>query len=417
MQIGYTDASAISPNYAVDQTAFSSCSKGVEKTTHAGGLWQLEQVVGEDVYPRALAVSPNYASDSTLLLGSTVAGYAGLFFSNNGGTTWVRSSLQGTGVISIAMSPAFATDQTAFAAGATNGLYKSNNGGVNWSSVPIPGVSGGVVQVVISPSFATDGTVFVVPVPGGLYKSTNGGSSWSSLPAATGIRALDLQISPNYANDQLLFAGTVGHGLVEFTGGGAAMTPLSAFPDTFVLAVGVSPNFASDRTLFASGYHGLYKSRTAGNSWNYAIAPARIEESRAITGLPPQQPPTITYQGVWASVNSLSNTSTKTYLSTSQTGSTAVLTFFGSAVRWISSTGPQQGSASIQLDGVYQTTVSLNSASDLYQQDVWRVRGLTCGPHTLTITASLQASQSISVDAFDIFVSTCAFITIPQTYH
>jgi photosystem II stability/assembly factor-like uncharacterized protein len=414
MTLPYTDASGISPNYKVDQTAFSSCADGLEKTTNGGALWQLQQILGANVYPRALGVSPNYANDATLMVGSTVTGYTGLFLSTNGGSTWVKTSIQDAGVISIAISPGFASDRTAFAAGATTGLYKSTDGGTNWTLLSIPGVSGGVAQVSLSPGFATDGTVFVVPIPGGIYKSTNGGSTWSALPAAAKMRALDLEISPNFVNDQTFFAGTTGQGLVEFTAGGTTMTPLTAFPDTFVLAVGISPDYVNDHTLFAAGYHGLYKSKTAGNAWTYTTEPARIEESQSLIGNPPQQPPTVTYQGPWTTVTASSSASTNTYITTSQSGSTAVLNFVGSGVHWISSTGPQQGSASIELDGVYEATVSLNAPTNLYQQLVWELTGFTCGAHTLTLTASLQAGQSISVDAFDVLAGTCAFVNTPN---
>jgi photosystem II stability/assembly factor-like uncharacterized protein len=411
MQIAYTDASGISPNYAVDQTAFSSCADGVEKTINGGALWQLQQIVGANIYPRALGISPNYANDGTLLVGSTVAGYAGLFLSTNGGTSWVKTSLQDTGIISIAMSPAFASDKTAFAAGATKGLYKSTDGGMNWTQVLIPGVSGGLAQVSVSPSFPADGTVLVVPIPGGIYKSTNGGSTWSALPTAASMRALDIEISPNYAIDQTFFAGTLGQGLVEFTSGGTTAIPLHSFPDTFVLAVGISPTFATDHTLFAAGYHGLYKSKTSGTTWTYTVEPSRIEETRALNSYPPQQPPTITYQGLWTTVTAMSTASTKSYISTSQSGSTASITFVGSAIRWLGSIGPLQGSASIQLDGTFESTVSLTGPTDLYQQNIWQLRGIPCGPHTLLITAALQSGQSISVDAFDVFVNGCPFIT------
>jgi photosystem II stability/assembly factor-like uncharacterized protein len=414
MQLAYTDASGISPNYAVDQTAFSSCANGLQKTTNGGALWQLQQILGADVYPRALGVSPNYANDGTLMVGSTVTGYSGLFLSTNGGSTWVKSSLQNTGVISIAISPGFASDRTAFAAGATTGLYKSTDGGMNWTSVPIPGVSGGLAQVSLSPGFATDSTIFAVPIPGGIYKSTNSGSTWAALPAAAKIRTLDLEISPNFVNDQTFFSGTVGQGLLEFTAGGTTMTPVTAFPDTFVLAVGISPNFVNDDTLFAAGYHGLYKSKTGGSAWTYTAEPARIEESQSIIGNPPQQPPTVTYQGAWTTVTATSTASTNTYISTTQSGSTAVLNFVGSGIHWIGSTGPQQGSASIQLDGIFEGTVSLNAPANLYQQLIWELSGFPCAPHTLTITTSLQAGQSISVDAFDVFVTACSFINAPR---
>ena len=304
------------------------------------------------------------------MVGSTVTGYSGLFLSTNGGSSWVKSSIQGPGIISIAISPGFATDRTAFAAGATTGLYKSTDGGMSWTQVPIPGVSGGVAQVSLSPGFATDSTIFAVPIPGGIYKSTNGGSTWAALPAAAKMRALDLEISPNYVNDQTFFSGTVGQGLLEFTAGGTTMTPVSSFPDTFVLAVGIFlPNFVNDEhPVRRPAITGLYKSKTGGSAWTYTAEPARIEESQSIIGNPPQQPPTVTYQGAWTTVTATSTASTNTYISTTQSGSTAVLNFVGSGIHWIGSTGPQQGSASIQLDGIFEGTVSLNAPANLYQQ-------------------------------------------------
>ena len=348
------------------------------------------------------------------MLGSTAAGHTGLFLSTNGGSTWVQSGMVDTGVISIAISPAFASDRTTFAAGYTNGLYKSTDGGMTWTLLTIPGISGGLPKVVLSPGFATDGTVFAAAFVGGIYKSTNGGSTWSALPGTASLRALDLQVSPNYVNDQTFFAGTLGHGLVQFTTGGTTMIPLPSFSDTFVLAVGLSPNFVSDRTLFAAGYHGLYKSTDGGTSWTYTGGPARIEESRASNGAPPQQPPSVSYQGTWSSVAATPNASTNTYRATSQAGSTAVFNFVGTGVRWVSSTGPTQGSASIQLDGVSQGTVSLVAPTSEYQQAAWEQHDLPCASHTLTITASPQAGQSISVDAFDVWVTNCSFITMSR---
>jgi photosystem II stability/assembly factor-like uncharacterized protein len=415
MQEGYTDASGFSPNYASDRTAFCGDLDGLQITTNGGALWQLSQILGPSTYPRALAVSPDYAQDSTLMVGSTASSHGGLFLSTDGGNTWTQSNIRKTGVISIAISPAFASDHTAFAAGYTNGLYKSTDGGQTWTLLTIPGISGGLPKVVLSPSFAADGTVFAVGFGGGIYKSTNGGATWSPVPGTAAIRALDLEVSPDYADDQTFFAGTLGQGLIEFTGGGAAMSPVSSFPDTFVLAVGVSPNFGNDHTLFAAGYHGLYKSTDSGDSWTYTMEPARIEESRTTTGIPVQQPPSITYQGSWSSVTAASSASTDTYRVTTQSGSTAVLNFVGSGVRWITSTGPAQGSVSIQLDGSSQGTVSLNAPSNLYQQPAWEQHGLSCAPHTLTITASPQPGQSVVVDAFDIWLGACSLANTTQT--
>jgi hypothetical protein len=84
-----------------------------------------------------------------------------------------------------------------------------------------------------------------------------------------------------------------------------------------------------------------------------------------------------------------------------------VLNFTGSGIGWVTWTGPNQGSATIQLDGVSQGTVSLYGALDQYQQLVWQTQGLACGLHTLTITAQTQLSQTVSLDAFNVWVKGC----------
>jgi hypothetical protein len=74
-------------------------------------------------------------------------------------------------------------------------------------------------------------------------------------------------------------------------------------------------------------------------------------------------------------------------------------------------TGPTQGSATVQLDGATQGTVSLNlngsATTTEYQQNVWEQQGLSCAHHTLTLTATPQATQTVIVDAFDVWVNGC----------
>jgi hypothetical protein len=183
------------------------------------------------------------------------------------------------------------------------------------------------------------------------------------------------------------------------------MSQVSSFPDNFVTAVGLSPNFAKDNTLFAAGYHSLYKSTDGGSTWADTGAPARIEESQNIAG-PLEEPPIITYQGTWSSVTS-TFASTSAYMLTSTSGDTAVLQFTGSGIGWVTWTGPQQGSASIQLDGVSQGTVSLTAPVDQYQQLVWQKQGLTCNLHSLTVTALPQSGQTVTLDAFNVRVNNC----------
>jgi photosystem II stability/assembly factor-like uncharacterized protein len=410
----YIDGSDISPNFAADGTAFSGNYIGLQRTNDKGATWQLMAGPGVSAYPRGLAVSPNFVNDSTVYIGTTsdTAGgqsmaAPGLYISTDAGQTWILSSLRGQGVISIAFSPGFATDQTAFAASETGGLYITTNAGAAWTLLNVTGASKDMVQVIVSPNFPVDRVVFAVPTEGGIYKSSDGGTTWVKTPNTTNLRALDVRLSPNYAADQTVFAGTIPFGLMESTNGGASFAPVASFPDVAVTAVGISPNFANDQTVFAAGYHGLFETTNGGATWTYLVTPARIEESRNVASTL-QEPPTIVYQGDWSFVTPSALASTNEFASTAS-DNTAILSFSGSGVRWIGETGPDQGTAAIELDGVALGNVSLTGTTDLMQQVVWEQHGFACGNHTFTITASPLVTQSVTLDAFDVWVDNCPF--------
>jgi hypothetical protein len=376
-------------------------------------------------YPRGLAVSPNFAQDSTVLIGidngSDGTRYPptvpyqgknypnqGLFLSTDGGNHWVPTSLSGPPVISIAMSSAFATDRTAFAASPSTGLYKSTDGGMTWTLLSLPAPSTFMAKVAVSPNFANDQVVIAGVITGGVYKSADGGSTWSLLSGTNAVRAMDIKFSANYAVDRTLFIGTVQFGLMKSANGGASNAQVTGFTDSFVTAVALSPNFANDQTIFAAGYHGLFKSTDGGATWAYTAEPARIEETRNITTTSNDSPPTITFGGNWSHVDPAQPASTDGYQIT-RLGDSAFLQFVGSGVRWISWIGPTQGSATITLDGVVQGAVSLNAATGEFQQTVWEQHGIACGPHTFGVTANPGSGQSITVDAFDVWLDTCPF--------
>jgi len=444
MLLAYTDASAISPNFAVDGIAYSSDAKGLHMTSNLEDSYcptQSEQVIcwqlmqpglgaGVATYPRALAISPGFAEDSTVLIGLSVdsqttgcmpppsppfpedyngtSSTTGVYVSTNQGVNWQSTSLTGVaGVVSIALSPGYSTDRTAFAASPNNGVYKSIDGGFTWTLLTLPGTTQAAAQVVVTPTFSTDQTVYAAGVSGGLFKSTNGGTTWTEIAGTPPIRILDMQVSPNYARDKSLYAGTVQKGLLKFINGNK--TVVLGLPDTLVTAVGLSPNLANDHTLYAAGYHGLFMSTNYGSSWTFTGEPARMEESRQANSLyAPQNPPSIIYQGLWSAMYPATASSTNAFVSTSEPNDTATLNFTGDGVRWVGWIGPDQGMASITLDGVPQTTVNLFAPMDMYQQTIWQMQGLTCGLHTLTVTAlPSQPGNTVSVDAFDVWIATC----------
>ncbi len=415
MQGPYTDASGISSNYPVDGTAFSSNYLGLQRTIDRGNSWQMMNgPPAGNGYPRSMAVSPNYANDSTVFIGTITSNEAtpirpdgrsvpaGLWISKDGGNNWTLSSLT-VGITSISFSPTFASDHTVFAASYTNGMFRSTDGGTTWTQQTLPTGQTGVVKVAVSSNFASDRIVLAAGPTGGILRSANAGATWNK--NYTVIRALDIQFSPNFATDQTVFVGSAQDGLMMSTDGGRNFNTVTTFPDSFVLAVGISPNFASDRTIFAAGYHGLFKSIDGGNTWAYTTEPARIEESRNVMDNL-QDPPTISYQGLWTFPTPSLTASTNAYAVTSESADTATVSFTGSGIRWISWTGPNQGSATIQLDGVSEGTVSLTAPTDQFQS-VWEQHGIPCGPHTFAITGQPQTGQTVALDAFDVWSDTC----------
>ena len=147
--------------------------------------------------------------------------------------------------------------------------------------------------------------------------------------------------------------------------------------------------------------------RDRGVTWSYVDAPSRIEETRNITSTL-EEPPTIGYEGLWSFLTASLTASTYGYATTTESQDTATVSFIGSGIRWLSLTGQDQGTASIQLDGVPEGTVSLYAPdADRFQQTVWEQHGIACGAHTFTITALPQTLQSVALDAFDIWIDTC----------
>ena len=420
----YPDAAALSSNFLVDRTAFSGNVYGLERSLNGGPIFSKTNALGAHTYVRGLAVSPNFAQDATVLIGTdnrdsenpptvTYNGKQypnqGLFLSTDGGNNWVPTTLGGPSVNAIAISPAFATDRTAFAASASDGFYKSTDGGATWTKITIPGASKQATRVVISPGYATDRTVFMCTNTG-IFKSTDGGSTWSPLLAATGYVAMDIQLSPNYLADQTVFLGTLQAGLLKSTDGAQTLNSVTSFPDNFITAVAISPGYAADQTLFAAGYQGIYRSTNGGASWTYTVEPGRTEQDRS--NLPnnlEEAPPTIVYQGNWTTQAWINppTPSSDTLLFTTQANDSATFQFYGSSARLLSLAGPGEGSATIQVDGGTPATVSLHAAQQAFQAPVWSVQGLPCGLHTVVITALSTTGQGINVDAFDTWQDTC----------
>ena len=178
----------------------------------------------------------------------------GVWKSTDGGWSWRTASagLTDLSVSDLAISPAFAQDQTLFAAAYRGGLFRSTDGGERW--VPLsdryrpkeahdqsPGV------VVLSPDYGRDRTLFVSHY--GLQRSTDGGETWTRVSQAMDSLAL----SPDYAADHTLYGWAGSSGLMRSTDGGETWTPVSAglILDGFGSGrVMIPPDYATSQTVY-----------------------------------------------------------------------------------------------------------------------------------------------------------------------
>src|ERR1700691_6115033 len=154
-----------------------------------------------------VALSPNFAQDQTIFMAtnqlSIKMGVYVLMKSADGGVTWyvVQGMPNTAAVLVVAFSPAYATDQTIFAAG-PGGLSETTNQGASWTSLSAEPLT----DVAMSPNFATDNTLFILTTKKQIYKSKNRGQSWAPIPPPTTLTSsLSLiAVSPNFDVDHTL---------------------------------------------------------------------------------------------------------------------------------------------------------------------------------------------------------------------
>jgi photosystem II stability/assembly factor-like uncharacterized protein len=293
---GAVYALALSPNDAWDSTAFAGTSSGLYRSQDRGIHWYQRSNGLARLTVRSLALAPG--NPDTMLAGtsyfehlrfdtSTPGEYDGsLQLSVDGGQTWRDVSGHLEQVHKVAFSPAFASDQTAFAAAGTlgqhgysdGGVYRSTDGGQNWTEVFGDRIC---YALAVSPNFAADHrlwlSAFTYSSAQGVYVSTDGGDTWTALAPA--VHAQILVPSPNFSLDQTFFAGTADSGLQRSTDGGTSWGQVLALP---VTALAISPAYGASRTLYAGVQENvtgeIYRSTDGGDTWQKLVTgiPANV---------------------------------------------------------------------------------------------------------------------------------------------
>ena len=131
-----------------------------------------------------------------------------LYLSTDGGVTWFNSFAAAVWLTDFAFSPQFSSDTTVFVAEADE-IFKNTFGGdeLAWvSKLELPGSFG--IRLAISPAFGTDHTIFAAVDQVGIIRSTDGGDSWG--PFNEGFNStLPISIAISNSPPYTLFAGSM----------------------------------------------------------------------------------------------------------------------------------------------------------------------------------------------------------------
>jgi N-acetylmuramoyl-L-alanine amidase len=112
------------------------------------------------------------------------------------------------------------------------------------------------------------------------------------------------------------------------------------------------------------------------------------------------------YQGAWTAAPSQS-ASGGSYRYANTSGASVTVRFTGTSFAWVTKKNPKYGIARLTLDGGTPTIVDLYSATEVWQQTVWKSADLEQGTHTVKIERTgtknpLAVDYNIGTDAFDI---------------
>jgi photosystem II stability/assembly factor-like uncharacterized protein len=218
----------------------------------------------------ALALSRE-AGGHVLLVGSPVGIYRARAADGQPFAGWERLAAAPIGVLSLAASPSYASDQTLLA-GANTGIYVSRDGGETWKPASMPITGSSVSALCFSPNYAVDGVVLAGTLEDGVVVSEDRGASWLSRSFGMLDSAnFSVAFSPNYAADGTLYAGTETAVYFSYNGGLAWKDmhfPESAPPALSLCLAGSSRLFAGTET------DGLYSTAGRGGDWDKSSLPA-----------------------------------------------------------------------------------------------------------------------------------------------
>ena len=240
---------------------------GLWRSIDAGALRRLE-ALGGDASVNAIAVSADFTADRTLMVATAERG---LMQSRDRGDSWqpLAGAADATSVLALA-SCVNADVQVWLAGLHERGVLRSEDDGESWQPSNVGVASRPVLSLALSPGFASDGTLLAGTAAEGALSSTDGGATWS--PASDGLGELSvtsLAFSPTFPVDRRVLA-IAGASLMESRGGGRTWTPVAGLPrDVMPLSLAMASDPRAGHAIAVGGADGvLALSHDGGKSWS-----------------------------------------------------------------------------------------------------------------------------------------------------
>ncbi len=393
----YSDALAVSPEFASDRTLFYGYTV-LSRSTDAGEHWtQLPKPSGVTVV-RRIATSPDFANDRTVIFGS---GGEGTWRSLDGGDSFSQLQLglpAAFSTSSIDFSPDFAADGTIFLASRNLGVYRSTDRGHSWTPANA-GMSNLMVRCfAVSPDFAADRTAFAGTVGSGVFITHDAGVSWSptdaglpgtSGPAAGPLIIESIVLSPAFATDRTALLATLNDSVFRSVDGGNSWAPASAgMPRDSVRTLEISPDFAHDQRVLAGTYGWTWETTDAGATWSRLPGGLRVDESAA----------TVYRSDDWTKIGGTNNNGGSVRVSLGA-GAWEELQFFGDRIVWFANTGKLSGIARVSIDGLPPQRVDLYGPTLKTQQPVFEQSFETPGWHVIRVTNTGESNPDAKFGA------------------
>ena len=227
-----------------------------------------------------------------------------------------------------------------------------------------------------------------------MYVSRDRGDSWARLQAEFGVSpapVLAISVSPEFETDNSLIVSINGSGLYRSRDRGQLFELVGqqlVADNAAIEYLEYSPGYSNDLSIVAASDEELFLSVDQGDSWSEVTRPVRYEDMRDV----------VVFDGKWVQKNG-EQYSAMTETTTSASGSSVRLRFVGNGIRLLGSRGPDYGSAQVLIDDEAREIISFESDEVRHMQDVFELRGLDPGPHTIEIRTRRGV---IAIDAFDV---------------